>query len=137
MKDLKSLILSAPKNVTARELFTDYYEMTQTRLNYRQYGFRSEDEFLGAYPQYFYAASVYKGQILYGGFCVNLFFNFLGISNNPKTNTIAKLVNGQKNAHKGSNMIQYHNASSVYFRTILFCFKFTFLDYFDFITLFF
>lgn len=79
--------------------------MTQTRLSYKRYGYKSEDDFLGAFPQYFYAASVYKGKITYGG-NLNNFVNKKGISNNANTNAVAKLVNGQRNASKSSNIIQ-------------------------------
>ena len=47
-KELRSVLISAPRGVPARLLLKDYKAVTGKELPYRQLGFRSLDEFLRA-----------------------------------------------------------------------------------------
>ncbi len=83
-KEVRSLLISAPRGVPARLLLSDYKMVTGKELPYRQLGFRSLDDLVRAIPEVVRADMGSTGQL-----------TFFGVAN-ANTRQIARFVQVQK-----------------------------------------
>lgn len=83
-KDLRSLLISAPRGVPARLLLSDFKMVTGKELPYRQLGFRNLDDLVRAIPDVIQSGMGSTGEM-----------TFFGVAN-ANTQQIARFVKVQK-----------------------------------------